>query len=97
MVFCIRWPENKQFKERIIDRHIIKKMTTVFELERIWIDLVSECASCGPIARALDKREYLMINKDNFCEFCRKTYVVTSHLNRLIKTVKMKGINIWFP
>ena len=46
--------------------------------------------------RALDKREYLMIVWDNFCEFCIKTYVVTSHLNRLDETVQMRGHNIWF-
>ena len=34
---------------------------------------------------ALDKREYLVIIGDNFCQFCIKTYVVTPHLNRLIR------------
>ena len=46
--------------------------------------------------RALDKREYLVIIRDNFCLFCIKTYVVTPHLNRLDKTVQMRGHNIWF-
>ena len=46
--------------------------------------------------RALDKREYLVIIRDNFCQFCIKTYVVTSHLNRLDKTVQMRGHSIWF-
>ena len=37
-----------------------------------------------------------MIIRDNFCLFCIKTYVVTPHLNRLDKTVQMRGHNIWF-
>ena len=36
-----------------------------------------------------------MIIKDNFCQFCIKTYVVTPHLNRLNETVHMRGHNIW--
>ena len=48
------------------------------------------------VARALDKREYLVIIKNNFCLFCIKTYVVTSHLNSLDETVQMRGHNIWF-
>ena len=35
--------------------------------------------------RALDKKRYLMIIRDNFCKFCIKTYIVTPHLNHLIK------------
>ena len=46
--------------------------------------------------RALDKREYLVIIGDNFCKFFIKTYVVTPHLNRLDKTVQMRGHNIQF-
>ena len=46
--------------------------------------------------RALDKREYLVKIRDNFCLFCMKTYVVTTHLNRLSETVQMRGHNIWF-
>ena len=44
-----------------------------------------------------DKREYLVIIMDNFCQFCMETYmyVVTPHLNRLDKTVQMRGHNIW--
>ena len=38
-----------------------------------------------------------MIIRDNFCEFCIKTYVVTPHLNSLDETVQMRGRNIWFP
>ena len=49
-----------------------------------------------PIDRALDKREYLVIIRDNFCQFCTKTYVVTPHLNRLSGTVQIRGHNIWF-
>ena len=45
---------------------------------------------------ALDKREYLVIIRDNFCEFCIKTYVVTPHLNHLQETVQMRGYSIWF-
>ena len=46
--------------------------------------------------RPLDKREYLVIIRDNFYLFCIKTYVVTPHLNCLNETVQMKGHNIWF-
>ena len=41
--------------------------------------------------RALDKREYLVISRDNFCKFCIKTLVVTPHFNRLIKMVQMRS------
>ena len=34
----------------------------------------------------LDKREYLVIIRDNFYLFCIKTYVVTPHLNCLNET-----------
>ena len=37
-----------------------------------------------------------MIIRDNFCYFCTKTYVMIPHLNRLDKTVQMKGHNICF-
>ena len=37
-----------------------------------------------------------MIIIDNFCQFWMKSYVVTSHLNRLGETVQMRGHNIWF-
>ena len=37
-----------------------------------------------------------MIIRDNFCQFCTKTYVVTSHLNSLEETVQMRGHSIWF-
>ena len=30
-----------------------------------------------------------MIIRNNFCLFCIKPYVVTSHLNHLVKTVQM--------
>ena len=33
--------------------------------------------------RAVDKREYLLKIRDNFCLFSIKTYVVTPHQNRL--------------
>ena len=46
--------------------------------------------------RALDKREYLVIIRDNFCLFCFEPYVVTPYLNRLDETVQMRGHNIWF-
>ena len=46
--------------------------------------------------RALDKREYLVIIRDNFCIFCFEPYVVTPHLNCLDETVQMRGHNIWF-
>ena len=46
--------------------------------------------------RALDNREYLVIIRDNFCQSCIKTYVVTPSLNRLVETVQMRGHIIWF-
>ena len=41
--------------------------------------------------RAINSTEYLMII---FSYFSSKPYVVTPHLNRLIKTVQMRGHNI---
>ena len=49
-----------------------------------------------PATRALDKREYLVIIRDNFCSFYIKTYGVTIHLNRLDETVQLRSHNIWF-
>ena len=46
--------------------------------------------------RALDKREYLVIIRDNFCLFCIQTYVVTHDQNRLVEKVQIRGHNIWF-
>ena len=46
------------------------------------------------LCRIQDKREFLVIIRDNFCTFCIKTYVVTPHLNRLDETVQMRGHNI---
>ena len=43
--------------------------------------------------RALDKGEYLVIIRDNFCKFCKKTYVVTPHLNHLDETVTAYGFD----
>ena len=38
----------------------------------------------GANFRALNKREYyLVIIRDNLCQFCTKIYVVIPHLNRL--------------
>ena len=37
-----------------------------------------------------------MIIRDNFSYFSKKPYVETPHLNRLNKTVQMRGHNIWF-
>ena len=42
------------------------------------------------IYRALDKREFLVIIRDNFSYFSLKPYLVTPHLNRLIETVQME-------
>ena len=44
-------------------------------------------------SRALNKREYLMII---FFYLSSKQYVVSPHLNRLVKTVQMGGHNIFF-
>ena len=40
--------------------------------------------------RALDKREYLVIIRDNFCQFSTITFIMTPHLNRLNETVQMR-------
>ena len=37
-----------------------------------------------------------MIIRDNFCKFCIKTYVVTTHLNCLKEAVQIRGHNIQF-
>ena len=37
-----------------------------------------------------------MIIEDNFSYFSLKSYIVTPHLNRLNKTVQMRGHNICF-
>ena len=52
------------------------------------------CLSIG--TRALDKKENLVIIRDNFCQFCTKTYVVTPHMNCLDETVQMRGHNMSF-
>ena len=43
--------------------------------------------------KALDKMEYLVIIRDNFCQFCIKTYVVTPHLND--ETVQMRCVTTY--
>ena len=43
------------------------------------------------IYRALDKRECLVIIRDNVCKFCIKTDIVTHHLKRLDETFQMRG------
>ena len=35
-----------------------------------------------------------MIIRDNFCQLCIKTSVVSPHLNRLNETVQMRGHNM---
>ena len=47
-------------------------------------------------SETLDQREYLVIMRTNFCQFCTKTYVVTPHLKDLVETVQMRGHIIWF-
>ena len=44
----------------------------------------------GIFCRALDKREYLVTMRNNFCYFCIKTYVVAPYLNRLNEMVQMR-------
>ena len=56
----------------------------------------AESTTFSQACRALDKREYLVIITDNFCQFCIKTYVVTHHLNSLDETVQISCHNIWF-
>ena len=38
-----------------------------------------------------------MIIRDNFGQFCIKTYIMTLYLNRLVETVQMRGhiISFW--
>ena len=43
---------------------------------------------------ALVKRGYLMIIEDSFSYFSLKPYVVTPHVNPLVKRVQMRGYNI---
>ena len=50
--------------------------------------------TCMKSSRALDKRRYLTIIRDNFSYLSLKPLVVTHHLNRLDKTVQMRGHNI---
>ena len=38
----------------------------------------------------------MVIIKDDFCQFCIKTYIVTPHPNRLNEMVLIRGHNIWF-
>ena len=56
----------------------------------------SRASDVGLDHRALDKREYLMNIDSNFSYFSLKLYVVTPHLNRLVKTVQMRGNKICF-
>ena len=44
--------------------------------------------------RAVDKRGYFVIIRDNFSQFFIHTYVMAPHLNRLDKTVQMRGHNM---
>ena len=37
-----------------------------------------------------------MINGDNFCKFCIKTYVVTPHLNRLDEIAQIRSTTYGF-
>ena len=56
----------------------------------------SACLLKTNIARALDKREDLVIIRGHFCLSCIKTYAVTPHLNRHNETVQTRCHNIWF-
>ena len=45
--------------------------------------------------RAVEKKEYLMIIRDDFVSSAEKhNYVVTPHLNRLDETIQMRVHNI---
>ena len=48
------------------------------------------------INKALNKSEYLVIIRDNFCQVCKKVYAVTPHLTRLDETLQIRGHNICF-
>ena len=48
------------------------------------------------LIRALVKRVYLMIIRNNFSYSSMKKYVVTPYLNRLDETVQIRGHNISF-
>ena len=54
---------------------------------------VGKCVVCTQSFEWIDKRECLVIIRDNFCLFCIKTYVVTRHLNCLTEE---RGHNILF-
>ena len=58
--------------------------------------LGSKYSDQSALVTALDKRENLMIIWDHLSYFPKTPYVVTSHLNRLFKTVQMRGHNICF-
>ena len=47
----------------------------------IFVQSVTNLDKTEEETRALYKREYLMIIRDDVCKFCIKTYVVTTPLN----------------
>ena len=77
-------------------------MYIYYLLPSLWILNTIQCEGslgawqvCFWCHRAIDKREYLVIIRDNFCSFCIKAYVVT-----LIWTISMRrfrwGVTTWF-
>ena len=62
----------------------------------IFISLNGKHIISTALYRALDKRKYLAIIRDNFSYFSSEPYVVTPHLNCLDETVQMRGYNIRF-
>ena len=57
-----------------------------------WYPLCMSVSMCINVieSKALDKREYLVIIRDNFCQYC----IVTPHLNCLNKMILMRGHNV---
>ena len=64
----------------------MKTKQDLMHLLRALVDLL--------ITRAVDKRRYLMIIEGCF-SYLLKSYVVTTHLNRLVETVQMRGHTIF--
>ena len=61
--------------------------------------LIGKCAlirSNTVVNRALDKREYLVIIRDNFCQFCTKSYVVTPHVTTYDFNEKIEKLSLNF-
>ena len=77
--------------------------TDLYYYESVQFQGKQLCCFCFPSqcwsthwCRTLDKREYLVIIRNNFLLILHKTYVVTPPLNCLDKMVQMRGHNTCF-